>query len=96
MGNVQISEDLFTDLMMYFGVGTEASPTEYRRQQICDKLSLKVQAINNRIRYKQHLGYERTSAQNASDLSVKEEDLAAENRRLAELYEQGRRLGYHD
>lgn len=69
--NIQISEDLFTDLLIYFGIQTEAEPTEYRRQQIHDALALKVQAMNNRVRYKQHLGYEgQTPAQNADVLHL--------------------------
>ena len=92
--NIQISEDLFTDLLIYFGVSTEAEPTEYRRQQIHDALALKVQAMNNRVRYKQHLGYEgQTGAQNAPvmPLTRKPEDIQAQ-RRLDRLYEQGKHL----
>ena len=94
--NIQISEDLFTDLLIYFGIQTEAEPTEYRRQQIHDALALKVQAMNNRIRYKQHLGYEgQTGAQNAPVCPLTTTEDLAENARMDRLFEQGRQLGYH-
>lgn len=103
MKNYQISEDLFTDLLIYFGVQTDPEPTPEHYQQIHDQLALKVQAINNRINYKRGLGYERqTPAQNAAVAPYQgknPEELEAdrlENERMEALYEQGRRLGYHD
>lgn len=59
--NIQITYDLFADLLIYFGVSTDPEPTEYRRQQIHDALALKVQAMNNRVNYKQGLGYAKQS-----------------------------------
>lgn len=97
MRHVQITEDLFTDLLIYFGVQTDPEPTQDHYQQIHDQLALKVQSIHNRALYKQNLGYEKqTCAQNAPVYSFKEseEDLA-ENERMNRLFEQGRQLGYH-
>lgn len=102
MKNYQISENLFADLLIYFGVQTDPEPTPEHYQQIHDQLALKVQSINNRINYKRGIGYERqTGAQNApiSPLTRNPEDIEAErleNLRMEALYEQGRRLGYHD
>ncbi len=97
--NIQISEDLFADLLIYFGVQTDPEPTPEHYQQIHDQLALKVQSINNRINYKRGIGYnkENTPAQNAVVPAYKEtsEDIA-EQRRLDQLYAQGKQLGYHD
>lgn len=100
---IQISMDLFADLMLYFGVQTEPDPSEERYQRIHDGIALKVKAVNDRRLYRVAHGL---TDSNPSRVAINQgqrpampqptADNIAENQRLEALYEQGRRLGYHD